>query len=105
MHFFLFLALTLAIALALFAIQNSEKITVQFMQWNIQGPLDFILVVTFAAGMLAGLFSCIPAWWRKSKQGRAQKKRIHELERELLGISEKHASAALEEQEEQDHHL
>lgn len=98
MQIFLFFALIFAIAVVLFAVQNSGLTDIHFLKWRFQGPLDFILVVTFAAGMLAGLFVFIPAWWRKSKSSRTQKKRIHDLERELLELTEKRASSALDEE-------
>lgn len=97
MQFFLFLALILSLAIVIFALQNSEVIIVNFINWAFESSLALLLVVTFAAGMLAGLFSSIPAFWRKAKANRAQKKRIQELEREVVEFSEKIARSAGEE--------
>ncbi|TNF56163.1 LapA family protein [bacterium] len=88
MQFFLFLALILALMLMVFSFQNPDVIPLKFVKWEYQGSLTLILVVSFAAGMLAGIFSLIPPWWRKAKTSRLQKKRIQELERELLDITE-----------------
>ncbi|TNF52231.1 LapA family protein, partial [bacterium] len=81
MQFFLFLALILALVLMVFALQNAEPIRVNFINWSFESSLALLLVVTFAAGMLSGLFSSIPAFWRKAKTSRLKKKRIQELER------------------------
>ncbi|MEF9426747.1 MAG: LapA family protein [Candidatus Mariimomonas ferrooxydans] len=88
MQFFLFLALILALALVLFAVQNSIVISLKFVNWSFEGSLAFILSLTFVAGMIAGMFLLIPAWWRKAMQGRVQRKRIHELEKELSSLAE-----------------
>jgi uncharacterized integral membrane protein len=100
MQFFLFLALILALALMLFSVQNSEIITLNLLQWTFQGSLALILVIAFTAGMLAGIFTSLPSWWRKIKVSRAQKKRIHELERELINITEHKLPPQQEETEE-----
>jgi uncharacterized integral membrane protein len=103
MQFFLFLALILALALMLFTVQNPAVITVNFINWTFEGSLALILVLAFAAGMLAGIFSSLPAWWRKAKTSRAQKKRIHELERDLVDAAEHKLSLKPEETEEDKH--
>lgn len=97
MQFFLFLALFLSLALVVFALQNSEVIIVNFINWAFESSLALLLVLTFAAGMLAGVFSSIPAFWRKAKTNRIQKRRIQELEREVLDFSEKMARSEGEE--------
>jgi uncharacterized integral membrane protein len=88
MQLFLFLALILALGLVLFAIQNAAVITLTFVKWTFEGSLAFILALTFAVGILTGIFLFIPTWWRNAKKGRAQRKRIYELEREVLDIAE-----------------
>jgi uncharacterized integral membrane protein len=88
MQFFLFLALIIALALVLFAVQNSTVISLSFINWAFEGSLAFILTLTFAIGMLTGSLLFIPTWWKKIKTGRAQKKRISELERELSASGE-----------------
>lgn len=84
MQFFLFLALIFALIFMLLAIQNPTVITLGFIKWDFSVPLAFILALIFAAGILTGIFLLIPTWWRKVKVGRAQRRRIQELEKELL---------------------
>ncbi len=88
MQFFLFLALIFALVLVLFAVQNSIVISLNFVNWSFEGSLAFVLSLTFVAGVIAGVFLFLPAWWRKAMQGRAQRKRIHELESELSSLAE-----------------
>ncbi len=83
MQFFLFMALIITMILLLFAVQNSEVITLTFVNRAFKGSVAFILAIVFAGGMLTGIFISIPAWWRKVRQGRSHKKRIQELEEEL----------------------
>jgi uncharacterized integral membrane protein len=100
MQFFLFLALILVLALVLFAIQNSIAATLTFVTWNFESSLTFILALAFTAGMMTGIFLFIPTWWRKVRKNRAQRKRIQELERELLNFVEQKDTPELGEVEE-----
>ncbi|GBD98277.1 hypothetical protein BMS3Abin07_00288 [bacterium BMS3Abin07] len=84
MQFFMFLALIITLIIAIFAIQNLTVVSLSFIVWKFSGPLASILAITFAAGIFAGIFLLLPAWWRKSKEGRTRKRRIHELEKELI---------------------
>ena len=84
MQLFLFLALIITILFALLAIQNPGLITIQFVKWSFSGPLAFILAIAFFSGILAGVFILVPTLWRRAKTGRAQRRRIQELERELV---------------------
>jgi uncharacterized integral membrane protein len=92
MQFFLFLAFIIALALMAFAVQNKEEITLTFITWSLRGPVALVLALTFTAGTLVGIFLVIPAWWRKAKGSRAHKKRVQELERELLNIEKRNAA-------------
>ncbi len=89
MQFFIFLAVVIAMALVVFAVQNATEVTLVFISWKFTGSLAVILAVTFAAGMLTGLFLSIPTWWRKSREVRVQRKRLHELEREASAREER----------------
>lgn len=97
MQFFLFLALILALALVLFAVQNSTVITLTFIKWTFAGSLAFILALTFAGGMFTGIFLSIPTWWRKARENRAQRRRIQELEREVLNAVEQKDTPEIDE--------
>jgi len=80
MQIFLFLALLIAFALVLFAIQNSALVPVHFLAFHFEGTLAFILVVVFASGVLTGILMAVPSFWRKSSALREQKRRVKQLE-------------------------
>ncbi len=101
MQLFLFLALFLALAFMFFAVQNLEVITVTLVTWTFEGSLAFILALAFSTGILTGILLFIPTLWRKLIAGRAQKKRIGELEKELLTFSEQQDAPEPAEMEEQ----
>jgi uncharacterized integral membrane protein len=86
MHVFLFLALIITTALVIFALQNLTNVTISFLPWRFEGPLAFILSLIFAAGLFTGLFLSLPAWWRRTKEVKLHKKRVHELEGELTSM-------------------
>ncbi|HDK81602.1 MAG TPA: LapA family protein [Nitrospirae bacterium] len=88
MQVFLFLAMILVLGVLFFAVQNSEVITITFFNWIFEGSLALILALAFSSGLLAGILLFIPTWWGKMKTGRAQKKRINELEQQLLHAPE-----------------
>ena len=69
-------ALVIIVVAALFALQNSQIIQVGFFLWRFEGPLVIVLLMTFAAGILAGWLAAIPSSWKKSRQ-------LAELKREL----------------------
>jgi putative membrane protein len=41
-------------AVGLFAVQNTQVITVRFLEWSIETPLALMTVVVYAIGMLTG---------------------------------------------------
>jgi uncharacterized integral membrane protein len=55
MRFFFFLVLVvLAGAVAIFAVQNQETVTLQFLEWSASYPLAFLVGVVYFLGMLSG---------------------------------------------------
>ncbi len=88
MQFFILLAIIIAMALVVFAVQNATAITLTFLAWQFSGSLVVILALTFAAGVLTGIFLSAPTWLKKTKEGRVQKRRIQELEKELSKSTE-----------------
>ena len=80
MQFFIVLALLIAIAIVLFAVQNAAIVTVSFLSLHYNGSLALILVTVFALGLLAGLLISIPTMLRKSLDLREQKKKVRQLE-------------------------
>jgi lipopolysaccharide assembly protein A len=62
-------------ALFAFALNNQQDATVYFFlgtQWT--APMVLILLVFFAAGLLAGVLAMVPRWWKqRSAAGRARR--------------------------------
>lgn len=83
MQFFLFLALVIAIALVLFAVQNAAIVPVSFLTFQFKGSLAFILVVVFAAGFLSGILMSVPSILRKGSAVREHKRKVKQLEEAL----------------------
>jgi putative membrane protein len=80
MQFFLFLALLIAVALVLFAVQNAAIVTVSFFTFRFEGSLAFVLVIVFAAGFLSGILMSVPSLLRKGSALREQRKKVKKLE-------------------------
>jgi putative membrane protein len=80
MQFFLFLALLIAVALVLFAVQNAAIVTVSFFTFHFEGSLAFILVIVFAAGFLSGILMSVPSLLRKGSALREQRRKVKKLE-------------------------
>ncbi len=80
MQVFLVLSVVIAVALVLFAIQNSAIITISFLSFHYNGSLALILIVVFASGLLSGILVSMPSLLKKSSALREQKRRVKQLE-------------------------
>ncbi len=80
MLLFLVLALIIAALLVIFAVQNSAVITVTFLSFTTHGSLALILILVFIFGFLAGIFSSLPAFFRRSSALRQERRKVRELE-------------------------
>jgi len=90
MRFFIVLALLIALAIVLFALQNSAIVTVSFLSFHYNGSLALILVVVFTLGLLAGILISIPSLLRKNSDLREQKRRVKQLEESLTRSTASH---------------
>ncbi len=70
---FLIILSAVLLVIVVFALQNSEAVTVRFLYWQVQSALAVVVIAATAAGVLiAGLFgsaSRLSRW----KRGRAAK--------------------------------
>lgn len=80
MQIFLVLSILIAIALVLFAVQNSAIVTISFLSFHFSGSLALVLVVVFALGLLSGILVSVPSLLKKSSALREQKRRVKQLE-------------------------
>lgn len=84
MQWHLVLAIVFVLALTLFAIQNSQQVTLQFLSWELP-PLPLVLVILFSAasGVLVTLLFSIAKQLRLTLQIRNLQSRLNQLEKKL----------------------
>ncbi|MFQ5330372.1 MAG: lipopolysaccharide assembly LapA domain-containing protein [Thermodesulfobacteriota bacterium] len=83
MPLFLILALLVAIAAVVFALQNITPVTITFFLWQYAGSLALILLLALGLGVLITILASIPATLKRRMEITSQKKTIEQLEREL----------------------
>jgi len=71
-------AIVLSLAMAFFAVQNSQLAQVTFLGWYFDGPLVIILLLTFGTGVITTLLAMLPGSLRKSIENSKLKSRIAE---------------------------
>jgi uncharacterized integral membrane protein len=75
----LILSLTLAILVAVFAIQNAGSVTLRFGIWSVETSLVVVILVAVAAGAAVASLLGLPGWIR-------DRHRLKLLARELDGL-------------------
>lgn len=80
---FLIIALIIAILAVIFALQNAGVVSVVFFTSNLEGSLALILLITFAVGVIAGIFLILPYLIRKSLKIRRLTRKLQESERQI----------------------
>lgn len=58
---FLILALIIAILAVIFALQNASVVMVSVFSYSFEGSLALVLLLTFAAGSVAGILLLLPS--------------------------------------------
>lgn len=59
--------LVFMVLVAVFALQNSMEVTLKLWFWSVKTSMVLILILTFAAGALAGILFSLPARSRRKK--------------------------------------
>jgi uncharacterized integral membrane protein len=66
--FYFIVGLILGLAVAVFALQNTESIQVRFLWWQVQGPVAAVTLISAVAGGLVLFLFGLPGWlsahWR-----------------------------------------
>lgn len=86
MQIFLFIALLISVVAVIFAVQNTEPVTVSFVVWKTQGSLALVLLIALAAGALISFFVSLPSNLRTRWTIRQQRKKMTELETSLADL-------------------
>lgn len=86
----LFVALGLAILIALFALQNTFPVTIQFLFWEYQTSLVLVILGSTAIGAALSAIASLGTRWRHGRETRLltaaleeERKRIADLERRV----------------------
>lgn len=83
MLFFLILGLLLGSVTVIFALQNTEIITVSFFSYEFSGSLALILLLAALSGVVVCLFLSVPEMIKNHLNFRALKKQNKKMEEEL----------------------
>ncbi len=75
--------LVLAVAIALFAIQNSGEAVVKFIGWQFHSSLVVVVLISTVAGVIMAVLLSLPGTFRLRTRLREQTQRIAELEQRL----------------------
>jgi uncharacterized integral membrane protein len=83
------LILALIIASVLFAVQNTETVTVTFIAWSVTGSLSLILIIALIVGFVIGSLLMAPSVLKKKFQSFGLKRRVSTLQREKDKLNKK----------------
>jgi len=84
MQVYLVAALLFVLAISVFALQNSQPVTLKFLNWELPS-FPLVLVITFSAatGVLATLLFSIARQFKLNLQIRELQSRLKQLEKKL----------------------
>lgn len=81
--------LVLAVAIAIFAIQNSGEAVVKFIGWQFHSSLVVVVLISTVAGVIMAVLLSLPGTFRLRARLREQAQRIVELEQRLRELESK----------------
>lgn len=82
--------LVLAVAIAVFAIQNSGEAVVKFIQWQFHSSLVVVILISTAVGVIMTVLLSLPSTFRLRTRLREQTQRTAELEQRIRERESKH---------------
>ena len=88
MQILLIFSFAIAFLAILFAIQNTDIISIRFIIWETQGSLALILFIALGAGALISYLATAPGQIKKRMTISSQRKRIAEVEGQLTSTQE-----------------
>jgi putative membrane protein len=75
--------LILAVAIAIFAIQNSSEVAVKFIGWQFHSSLVVVILISTAVGVIMAVLLSLPGTFRLRTRLREHAQRIAGLEQRL----------------------
>ncbi len=79
------LGLILGLAVAVFALQNTDAIQIRFLWWQAQGPVAAVTLLCAVAGALVVLLFALPGWLSTRWRIRSLERRLGEKSAEPAG--------------------
>jgi uncharacterized integral membrane protein len=83
MQILLIFSFIIAFLAILFAIQNTEIVSIRYLLWETQGSLALILFIALVAGALISYLATTPGQIKQRMANSSQRKQITELEAQL----------------------
>ncbi len=83
MRIFMLFALLIALIAVIFALQNTQVVSINFLAWTFQGSIALEVIVTLIAGVLVGILAMLPASIRSQLQISGKNKEKAGLEASL----------------------
>jgi putative membrane protein len=83
MRIFLLFALLIALLAVIFALQNIQVVSINFLAWTFQSSIALEMIVTLIAGVLVGILAMLPGSIRSQLQISSKKKEKAGLETSL----------------------
>ncbi len=84
MIFTLILALAFALVAVIFALGNTDPVTISFLTWSLEEqPLALVLLIAVALGILIGVLLMSPSAIKRNLALAGQKKKLKGSEKEL----------------------
>ena len=78
------IAIIIALAAVVFALQNSDPVTVKLYFWEVADTSTaLVLLITLIIGVISGALFMVSGFYSRNQIIAAQKKRISELEKQL----------------------
>ncbi len=85
---YLILAAIIAVAIALFAIQNATPVVVSFLLWRFESSLAVVIILAITAGIAITWLITIPSRIRRRRELGEKSRRVEELERRVKELEE-----------------
>ena len=76
----LIFALILAIIVVIFALQNSDAVTVKLWFWEVQSSVALVMLIILLIGAILGVMFSLPSIFKKNKKIEDLEEQIRKLE-------------------------
>lgn len=80
----LILALLISVVAVIFALQNTDPVTVSFFIWQFEQSLALVLLLSVLVGVLIGLLTILPGMIRTRWHLASRNKKLNQLEKEVI---------------------